>query len=115
MSVTTVRTWQKAMDTKKEERKMKVLHEYCFNPFDMLDDEELNNREERSLEFERALRNSDIPKRPGLGFVFVNDFGLGGLEDFKCIVELNCDESLDNILARFLPNCRTYYDVMLVY
>ena len=94
---------------------MKVLHAYCFNPFDMLDDEELNNREERSLEFERALRNSDIPKRPGLGFVFVNDFGLGGLEDFITIVELDCDESLDNILARFLPNCRTYYDVMLVY
>ena len=92
---------------------MKVLHAYCFNPFDMLDDEELNNREERSLEFERALRNSDIPKRPGLGFVFVNDFGLGGLEDFKCVVELDCDESL--VLARFLPNCRTYYDVMLVY
>ena len=94
---------------------MKVLHAYCFSPFDMLDDEELNNREERSLEFEKALRNSDIPKRPGLGFVFVNDFGLGGLEDFKCIVEFDCDESLDNILARFLPNCRTYYDVMLVY
>ena len=94
---------------------MKVLHAYCFNPFDMLERIDELNREKRSLEFERALRNSDIPKRPGLGFVFVNDFGLGGLEDFKCVVELDCDESLDNILARFLPNCRTYYDVMLVY
>ena len=92
---------------------MKVLHEYCFDPFGMLDEHEALTREHYSLEFERALRNSDIPKHPGLGFVFVNDFGLGGLEDFKCIVELDCDESL--VLARFLPNCRTYYDVMLVY
>ena len=94
---------------------MKVLHEYCFNPFDMLDIDEELNREKRSLEFEKALRNSDIPKHPGLGIVFSSQFGLNGLENFKCIVELDCDESLDNILARFLPNCRTYYDVMLVY
>ena len=94
---------------------MKVLHEYCFNPFDMLDIDDELNREKRSLEFEKALRNSDIPKHPGLGIVFSSQFGLGGLEDFITIVELDCDESLDNILARFLPNCRTYYDVMLVY
>ena len=94
---------------------MKVLHAYCFNPYGILCQDEELNREERSLEFERALRNSDIPKRPGLGFVFVNDFGLGGLEDFKCIVELNCDESLDNVLAKFIPDKKDYYDVMLVY
>jgi len=94
---------------------MKVLHAYCFNPYGILGQDEELNREKRSLEFEKALRNSDIPKHPGLGIVFSSQFGLGGLEDFKCIVELNCDESLDNVLARFLPNCRTYYDVMLVY
>ena len=94
---------------------MKVLHAYCFNPFDMLDDEELNNREERSLEFERALRNSNIPKRPGLGIVFSSPYGLEGLENFVKVVDLGGYESPEEALARFLPNCRTYYDVMLVY
>ena len=92
---------------------MKVLHEYCLNPFDMLEREELNIREHHSLEFEKALRNVNIPKRPGLGIVFSNPFGLGGLEDFKCIVELDCDESL--VLAKFIPDKKDYYDVMLVY
>ncbi len=94
---------------------MKVLHAYCFNPFDMLDDEELNNREERSLEFERALRNSDIPKQENIGFIFSSPYGLKGLENFEEVIDLGDYESPEEALARFLPNCRTYYDVMLVY
>ena len=94
---------------------MKVLHEYCFNPFDMLDDEELNNREERSLEFERALRNSDIPKRPGLGIVFSSPYGLKGLENFEEVIDLGDYESPEEALAKFIPDKKDYFDVMLVY
>ena len=94
---------------------MKVLHEYCFNPFDMLERIDELNREKRSLEFENALRNSDIPKHPGLGIVFSSPYGLEGLENFVKVVDLGGYESPEEALARFLPNCRTYYDVMLVY
>ena len=94
---------------------MKVLHEYCFNPFDMLERIDELNREKRSLEFEKALRNSDIPKHPGLGIVFSSPYGLEGLENFVKVVDLGDYESPEEALARFLPNCRTYYDVMLVY
>ena len=92
---------------------MKTMHSYCHDPFGMIDEELTRYREERSMEFEKALRNVNIPKRPGLGIVFSNPFGLDGLEDFKCIVELDCDESL--VLAKFIPDKKDYYDVMLVY
>ena len=94
---------------------MKVLHEYCFNPFDMLDDDELNNREKRSLEFEKALRNSDIPKHPGLGIVFSSPYGLKGLENFEEVIDLGDYESPEEALAKFIPDNKDYFDVMLVY
>jgi len=103
------------MDTKKEERKMKVLHEYCFNPFDMLDDEELNNREERSLEFEKTLRNVNIPKQENIGFIFSSPYGLKGLENFEKVIDLGDYESPEEALAKFIPDKKDYYDVMLVY
>ena len=115
MSVTTVRTWQKAMDTKKEERKMKTIHSYCFNPYGILGQDEELNREERSLEFEKALRNSDIPKHPGLGIVFSSPYGLKGLENFEEVIDLGDYESPEEALAKFIPDKKDYYDVMLVY
>ena len=93
---------------------MKTMHSYCHDPFDMLDDELARCREERSLEFEKALRNVNIPKRPGLGIVFSNPFGLDGLEDFECVVELDY-ESPEEALAKFIPDKKDYFDVMLVY
>ena len=94
---------------------MKVLHAYCFNPFDMLDIDEELNREKRSLEFEKALRNVNIPKQENMGFIFSSPYGLKGLENFEEVIDLGDYESPEEALARFLPNCRTYYDVMLVY
>ena len=94
---------------------MKTIHSYCLDPFCLMDEHESLAREKRSLEFEKALRNSDIPKHPGLGIVFSSPYGLKGLEDFKCIVDLDCDESLDNILTKFIPDKKDYFDVMLVY
>ena len=94
---------------------MKVLHEYCFNPFDMLDDEELNNREKRSLEFEKALRNSDIPKQENIGFIFSSPYGLKGLENFEKVIDLGDYESPEEALAKFIPDKKDYFDVMLVY
>ena len=94
---------------------MKVLHEYCFNPFDMLDIDEELNREKISLEFEKALRNSDIPKHPGLGIVFSSPYGLKGLENFEKVIDLGDYESPEEALAEFIPDKKDYYDVMLVY
>ena len=93
---------------------MKVLHAYCFNPFDMLDDEELN-REKRSLEFEKALRNVNIPKQENIGFIFSSPYGLKGLENFVKVVDLGDYESPEEALAEFIPDKKDYYDVMLVY
>ena len=94
---------------------MKTLHSYCLDPFQKLSEHESLAREKRSLEFEKALRNSDIPKHPGPGIVFSSPYGLEGLENFVKVVDLGDYESPEEALARFLPNCRTYYDVMLVY
>ena len=94
---------------------MKVLHAYCFNPFDMLDDEELNNREERSLEFEKTLRNVNIPKQENIGFIFSSPYGLKGLENFEKVIDLGDYESPEEALAKFIPDKKDYYDVMLVY
>ena len=94
---------------------MKVLHEYCFNPFDMLERIDELNREKRSLEFEKALRNSDIPKHPGLRIVFSSQFGLKGLENFEEVIDLGDYESPEEALAKFIPDKKDYFDVMLVY
>ena len=92
---------------------MKVLHAYCFNPFDMLSEHE--SREHHSLNLEKALRNVNIPKQENIGLIFSSPYGLKGLENFVKVVDLGDYESPEEALARFLPNCRTYYDVMLVY
>ena len=94
---------------------MKTIHSYCLDPYCLMDEQESLAREKRSLEFEKALRNSDIPKHPGLGIVFSSPYGLKGLENFEEVIDLGNYESPEEALARFLPNCRTYYDVMLVY
>ena len=93
---------------------MKVLHEYCFNPFDMLERIDELNREKRSLEFEKALRNSDIPKQENIGFIFSSPYGLKGLENFEEVIDLGY-ESPEEALAKFIPDKRDYFDVMLVY
>ena len=94
---------------------MKVLHAYCFNPFDMLSEHESLAREHHSLNLEKALRNVNIPKQENIGLIFSSPYGLKGLENFVKVVDLGDYESPEEALARFLPNCRTYYDVMLVY
>ena len=94
---------------------MKVLHAYCFNPFDMLERIEELNREKRSLEFEKALRNVNIPKQENIGFIFSGPYGLKGLENFVKVVDLGDYESPEEALAEFIPDKKDYYDVMLVY
>ena len=94
---------------------MITLHACCFDPFQKLSEHESLAREHHSLEFEKALRNSDIPKQENIGFIFSSPYGLKGLENFEKVIDLGDYESPEEALARFLPNCRTYYDVMLVY
>ena len=94
---------------------MKVLHEYCFDPFGMLDEHEALTREHYSLKFEEALRNVNIPKQENIGFIFSSPYGLKGLENFEKVIDLGDYESPEEALARFSPNCRTYFDIMLVY
>ena len=94
---------------------MKTIHSYSLDPFDMLDDDELNNREKRSLEFEKALRNSDIPKQENIGFIFSSPYGLKGLENFEEVIDLGDYESPEEALAKFIPDKKDYFDVMLVY
>ena len=93
---------------------MKVLHAYCFNPYGILSQDEELNREERSLEFEKALRNSDIPKHPGLGIVFSNPFGLKGLESFEAVVDLEY-HTPEEVLAELIPSKRDYYDILIAW
>jgi len=80
-----------------------------------MDEHESLAREHHSLEFEKALRNVNIPKQENIGFIFSSPYGLKGLENFEKVIDLGNYESPEEALARFLPNCRTYYDVMLVY
>jgi hypothetical protein len=81
----------------------------------MLSEHESLAREHHSLEFEKALRNVNIPKQENIGLIFSSPYGLKGLENFEEVIDLGNYESPEEALARFLPNCRTYYDVMLVY
>ena len=94
---------------------MKVLHAYCFNPFDMLERIEELNREHHSLEFEKALRNVNIPKQENIGFIFSSPYGLKGLENFEEVIDLGGYESPEEALAKFIPDKKDYFDVMLVY
>ena len=94
---------------------MKTLHSYSLDPYCLMDEHESLAREKRSLEFEKALRNSDIPKHPGLGIVFSSPYGLKGLENFVKVVDLGDYESPEEALAEFIPDKKDYFDVMLVY
>ena len=93
---------------------MKTIHSYCFDPFGMLDDEELNNREKRSLEFEKALQNSNIPNNSKLGFLFSNPFGLKGLESFEAVVDLEY-HTPEEVLAELIPSNRDYFDILIAW
>jgi len=94
---------------------MKTIHSYSLDPYCLMDEHESLAREHHSLEFEKALRNVNIPKQENIGFIFSSPYGLKGLENFEKVIDLGNYESPEEALARFLPNCRTYYDVMLVY
>ena len=93
---------------------MKVLHAYCFNPFDMLSEHELLVRECCSLEFEKALQNSNIPNNSKLGFLFSNPFGLKGLESFEAVVDLEY-HTPEEVLAELIPSKRDYYDILIAW
>ena len=99
---------------KMEERKMKTIHSYCMDPFLMLDEEEVKNRERLSLKFEKALRNINIPKLENVGFVFSSPFGLKGLENFVKVIDLGDYGSPEEALMDEIID-KDYYDVMLVY
>ena len=94
---------------------MKTIHSYCLDPYCLMDEHESLAREHHSLEFEKALRNSDIPKHPGLGIVFSSPYGLKGLENFVKVVDLGDYESPEEALTKFIPDKKDYFDVMLVY
>ena len=93
---------------------MKTIHSYCMDPFLMLDEEEVKNRERLSLKFEKALRNINIPKLENVGFVFSSPFGLKGLENFVKVIDLGDYESPEEALMDEIID-KDYYDVMLVY
>ena len=94
---------------------MKTIHSFNLDPFLMLDEEEVKNRERLSLKFEKALRNINIPKLENVGFVFSSPFGLKGLENFVKVIDLGDYGSPEEALAEFIPDKKDYYDVMLVY
>ena len=93
---------------------MKTIHSYCMDPFLMLDEEEVKNRERLSLKFEKALRNINIPKLENVGFVFSSPFGLKGLENFVKVIDLGDYGSPEEALMDEIID-KDYYDVMLVY
>ena len=80
-----------------------------------MDEHESLAREHHSLEFEKALRNVNIPKQENIGFIFSGPYGLKGLENFVKVVDLGDYESPEEALAEFIPDKKDYYDVMLVY
>ena len=94
---------------------MKTIHSYCLDPFQKLSEHESLAREHHSLEFEKALRNVNIPKQESVGFIFSSPFGLKGLEDFKEVIDLGDYESPEEALLEYLHNKKDYYDIMLVY
>ena len=100
---------------KMEEEAMKTFHVYNLDPFGMLDEHEALTREHYSLKFEEALRNLAIPKQENIGFIFSSPYGLKGLENFEKVIDLGDYESPEEALAKFIPDKKDYYDVMLVY
>ena len=94
---------------------MKTIHSYCLDPFQKLSEHESLAREHHSLEFEKALRNVNIPKRENIGFIFSSPYGLKGLENFEKVIDLGDYEYPEEALAKFIPDKKDYYDVMLVY
>ena len=93
---------------------MKTIHSFNLDPFLMLDEEEVKNRERLSLKFEKALRNINIPKLENVGFVFSSPFGLKGLENFVKVIDLGDYGSPEEALMDEIID-KDYYDVMLVY
>ena len=93
---------------------MKTIHSFNLDPFLMLDEEEVKNREHHSLAFEKALRNINIPKLENVGFVFSSPFGLKGLENFVKVIDLGDYGSPEEALMDEIID-KDYYDVMLVY
>ena len=93
---------------------MKTIHSYCFDPFGMLSEHESLAREHQSLEFEKALQNSNIPNNSKLGFLFSNPLGLKGLESFEAVVDLEY-HTPEEVLAELIPSKRDYYDILIAW
>ena len=94
---------------------MKTIHSYCLDPFCLMDEHESLAREHHSLNLEKALRNVNIPKQENIGLIFSSPYGLKGLENFVKVVDLGDYESPEEALAKFIPDKKDYFDVMLVY
>ena len=93
---------------------MKTIHSYCLDPFQKLSEYESLAREHHSLEFEKALQNSNIPNNSKLGFLFSNPFGLKGLESFEAVVDLEY-HTPEEVLAELIPSKRDYYDILIAW